>query len=198
MILRSVTFTDFGVYGGTQTLDLTPDAEGDYDRPIVLFRGKNGVGKTTFVEGVRLALHGSLALGPRISRKAYEHHLRRRIHRPASDVIVPPLGASVRVVLELVRDGEHHVYEVLREWRSTGIGLTESVSVFEDDAPPAYVAPDDYDAFLRELVPAVSGDLFFFDGEKLDLLVNDEAADEAMRGAVEQLLGLHLVSLLDT
>ncbi|MBU1802636.1 MAG: hypothetical protein KKA97_10455, partial [Actinobacteria bacterium] len=51
MILRSVTFTDFGVYGGTQTLDLAPDADGDYDRPIVLFRGKNGVGKTTLVEG---------------------------------------------------------------------------------------------------------------------------------------------------
>lgn len=198
MILRSVTFTDFGVYGGTQTLDLAPDADGAYDRPIVLFRGKNGVGKTTFVEGVRLALHGPLALGPRVSRKAYEHHLRRRIHRPASDAADPPEEAAVRVVLDVVRGGEQHAYDVTRSWRSTGVGLVEHVAVLEDGEPPAHVAADDYNAFLRELVPAVAGDLFFFDGEKIDRLVDDEAADASLGQAVEQLLGLHLVSLLDT
>jgi DNA sulfur modification protein DndD len=204
MILRSVTFTDFGVYGGTQTLDLAPDAEGSFDRPIVLFRGKNGVGKTTLVEGVRLALHGPLALGPRVSRKAYEHHLRRRIHRPAGadadapDAPEPPTEAVVRVVLDFVRGGERHTYTVTRSWRSTGIGLVEHVAVLEDGEPPSHVAADDYNAFLRELVPAVAGDLFFFDGEKIDRLVDDGAADEALGQAIEQLLGLHLVALLDT
>ena len=197
MILQSVTFTDFGVYGGTQTLDLAPDTDGAYDRPIVLFRGKNGVGKTTFVEGIRLALHGPLALGPRVARKAYEHHLRRRIHRPVSGSGASPSEASVRVAFDLVRDGEHHSYEVTRSWRSTGIGLHESVSVLEDGEPPTYVAADDYDTFLRELVPAVAGDLFFFDGEKIGQLVDDAAADETLGHAIEQLLGLHLVALLD-
>ena len=198
MILRSVTFTDFGVYGGTQTLDLAPDTEGAYDRPIVLFRGKNGVGKTTFVEGVRLALHGSLALGPRVSRKAYEHHLRRRIHRPAAEVDEPPTEAGVRVVIDFVQGGDRRTYEVYRSWRSTGAGIVETVTVLEDGEPPDHVAADDYNAFLRELVPAVAGDLFFFDGEKIDRLVDDEAADESLGQAIEQLLGLHLVSLLDT
>ena len=200
MILRSVTFTDFGVYGGTQTLDLAPDADGDYDRPIILFRGKNGVGKTTFVEGVRLALHGTLALGPRIARRAYEHHLRRRVHRPSGTgggLGEVPSEASVRVVLDLVRDGTHRTYDVTRSWRLAGASTPETVTVLEDGEPPAHVAADDYDAFLRELVPAVAGDLFFFDGEKIDRLVDDEAADEALGAAIEQLLGLHLVSLLD-
>ena len=78
MIIRSVTFEDFGVYGGRHTLDLAPRTEGTFDRPIVLFHGKNGVGKTSFVEGVRLALHGPLALGRRVSRRVYLDHLRRR------------------------------------------------------------------------------------------------------------------------
>ena len=197
MILRSVTFTDFGVYGGTQTLDLAPDTDGAYDRPIVLFRGKNGVGKTTFVEGVRLALHGPLALGPRVARRAYEHHLRRRVHRPAGSDEGAPTQASVRVVLDFVRDGQRRTYDVTRSWRLAGASTPETVVVLEDGEPPAHVAADDYDAFLRELVPAVAGDLFFFDGEKIDRLVDDEAADEALGAAIEQLLGLHLVKLLD-
>lgn len=199
MILRSVTFTDFGVYGGTQTLDLAPDSDGAYDRPIVLFRGKNGVGKTTFVEGVRLALHGALALGPRVARTSYEHHLRRRVHRPAgADSGSAPTEASVRVVLDFVRGGQRRTYDVMRSWRLAGASTPETVSVLEDGEPPAHVAADDYDSFLRELVPAVAGDLFFFDGEKIDRLVDDEAADEALGAAIEQLLGLHLVKLLDT
>jgi DNA sulfur modification protein DndD len=198
MILRTVTLTDFGVYGGTQVLELAPDTDGTFDRPIILFRGKNGVGKTTFVEAVRLALHGSLALGPRVSRKAYEAHLRRRIHRPVGADRGGPDEAAVEVVLDYVLGGERHTYTVRRTWRTTGVGLVESVSVLEDGEPPAHIAADDYNAFLRELVPAVAGDLFFFDGEKIDRLVDDAAADEALGGAVEQLLGLHLVSLLDT
>lgn len=197
MILRTVTLTDFGVYGGTHVLDLAPNTDGTFDRPIILFRGKNGVGKTTFVEAVRLALHGSLALGPRVSRKAYEAHLRRRIHRPAGTDFDGPTEAAVEVVLDYVRGGERYTYTVRRTWRSTGVGLVESVSVLEDGEPPNHVAADDYNAFLREIVPTVAGELFFFDGEKIDRLVDDAAADEALGQAVEQLLGLHLVSLLD-
>ncbi len=198
MIIRSVTFTDFGVYGGRHTLDLAPRTDGRFDQPIVLFRGKNGVGKTTFVEGIRIALHGSLAVGNRVSRKAYEAHLRRRIHRPAQEDVDRPDEAAVEVVFDYVRGGEQHTYSVRRSWRSTGVGLVESLDVKEDGSAPAHVAADDYDSFLRELVPAVAGDLFFFDGEKIDQLVDDEEADEVLRAAVEQLLGLHLVALLDT
>lgn len=198
MIIRSVTLTDFGVYGGSHEFELAPTTDGAFDRPVVLFRGNNGVGKTTFVEGVRIALHGSLAIGNRVSRKAYEAHLRRRIHRPHRDDADRPEEAAVEVVFDHVRGGESHTYRVCRSWRSTGVGLVESLDVQEDGSAPAYVAADDYDSFLRELVPAAAGDLFFFDGEKIDQLVDDDAADDVLREAVEQLLGLHLVTLLDS
>ena len=197
MIIRSVTFEDFGVYGGRHTLDLAPRTEGTFDRPIVLFHGKNGVGKTSFVEGVRLALHGPLALGRRVSRRVYLDHLRRRIHRPADPDAERPESARVTVEFEFVRSGVPHLYTVTRHWRSTGIGLEEGVRVLEDGTPPPDVEADGLDAFLRELVPASAGDLFFFDGEKIDQLVDDAEADGVLADAVERLLGLHLVLQLD-
>lgn len=195
MIIRTAILEDFGVYGGRHEFDLAPRAIGPFERPIVLFHGKNGVGKTSFVEAVRLALHGPLALGRRVSRRHYLDHLRQRIHRPAD--APRPESAAVSVEFEFVRSGFPHVYSVTRHWRSTGIGLEEDVTVLEDGAPPPGVDIEGYDAFLRELIPASAGDLFFFDGEKIDRLVDDAEADGVLADAVERLLGLHLVQQLD-
>ena len=193
MIIRHVTFTDFGVYGGTQRFDLVPTAEGTYDRPVVLFHGKNGVGKTSFVEAIRIALHGPLALGRRVSQRRYHEHLRRRIHRPAGAEGRQPDCAATHVTFDFVRGGRPHRYEVTRRWRLAGAGIAEEVEILEDGDRPEGVAPEQYDAFLRELVPASASDLFFFDGEKIDRLIDDSEADAALADAVERLLGLNLV-----
>jgi hypothetical protein len=92
MLLRSVTFENFGIYGGVHTFDLTPASTDAFERPVVLFSGKNGVGKTTFVEGIRLCLHGALAVGSRVGQQelrptwssasiAPPHTMRRRTQR---------------------------------------------------------------------------------------------------------------------
>ncbi len=67
MLIKRVILENFGVYGGRYEFDLTPRSDGHFNRPIVLFSGKNGVGKTSFVEAIRLCLHGSMALGGRVS-----------------------------------------------------------------------------------------------------------------------------------
>ena len=103
MIIHKVIFEDFGVYAGKQELDLTLTADSLYDRPIILFHGKNGVGKTSFVEGIRIVLHGSLALGDRVSQRAYQEHLKRRIHRPANPNSPRPIEAGITISFELVR-----------------------------------------------------------------------------------------------
>ena len=90
MLLRSVTFENFGLYAGVHTFDLTPDNAGQFDRPIVLFSGKNGVGKTTFVNGIRLCLHGPLALGGRVGQQEYEAHLAGLIHHRAGSTGAAP------------------------------------------------------------------------------------------------------------
>jgi len=61
MIIRTVKLTNFGIYNGEQTFDLSPLPTARFNRPLVVFRGKNGVGKSTLVNALRLCLHGSLA-----------------------------------------------------------------------------------------------------------------------------------------
>ena len=197
MIIRRLTFTNFGVYGGRNEFELAPRADGQFNRPIVLFSGKNGAGKTTFVEGIRLCLHGSLALGDRVSQSDYEEHLLRRIHRPFQEGKTPPDSASIEIEFEFVRSGERHTYRVERSWHRTRKSVSEQVSITEDGRPPEGLDENQKDSFLRELVPSSAADLFFFDGEKIDKLTDDEESTEILEQTVKSLLGLHLVDRLD-
>ncbi|MCS4149280.1 DNA sulfur modification protein DndD [Salinibacter ruber] len=198
MIIQRVAFTNFGVYGGRNEFELIPRTDEQFSRPIVLFSGKNGAGKTTFVEGIRLCLHGSLALGDRVSRSDYEDHLLRKIHRPFQEGVTPPDAASIEMEFEFVRNGERHTYRVERSWHRTKKSVSESLSITEDGKPPEGLEEDQKDGFLRELVPSSAADLFFFDGEKIDKLTDEEEGSEILGQTVESLLGLHLVDRLDT
>lgn len=197
MIIRRLTFTNFGVYGGRNEFELAPRADGQFNRPIVLFSGKNGAGKTTLVEGIRLCLHGSLALGDRVSRSDYENHLLRRIHRPFVEGREAPEAASIELEFDFVRSGEQHTYQVERSWHRTKKSVSEQVSITEDGHPPEGLDEDQKDSFLRELVPSSAADLFFFDGEKIDKLTDEEESTEILEQTVKSLLGLHLVDRLE-
>jgi len=198
MIIRRVAFTNFGVYGGRNEFELIPRTDEQFSRPIVLFSGKNGSGKTTFVEGIRLCLHGSLAIGDRVSRSDYEDHLLRKIHRPFQEGVTPPDSASIEMEFEFVRSGERHTYRVERSWHRTKKSVSENLSITEDGKPPEGLEEDQKDGFLRELVPSSAADLFFFDGEKIDKLTDEEEGSEILGRTVKSLLGLHLVDRLDT
>ena len=71
MIIRKIILSNFGIYGDNYTFDLTPVPLGNFNRPIILFQGKNGVGKTTLIEAVHrvksiLGVQGSfkIAISP--------------------------------------------------------------------------------------------------------------------------------------
>jgi DNA sulfur modification protein DndD len=197
MIIQKLVLTNFGVYGDRNEFNLAPRSDQQFDKPIVFFSGKNGAGKTTFVEAIRLCLHGSLALGDRVRQKDYDEHLLRRIHRPFQEGQVAPDSASIELEFDFVRNGEQHRYRVERSWHKTPKSVSEQLSISEDGSPPEGLTEDQKDSFLRELIPSSAADLFFFDGEKIQKLTDEEESSEILGDTVKSLLGLHLVDRLD-
>jgi DNA sulfur modification protein DndD len=196
MIINSVTLANFGLYGGKTTFDLRPQPQDGFNRPIVLVRGKNGTGKTTLIEAIRLCLHGPLALGSRVSRAEYEAYLARRIHVPANPQ-EKPTSAEISLALEHVSAGRKHSYQVERSWQQVNERVKETLSILEDGQDLADVStPQQQESFLRELVPPSLTDIFFFDGEKLQMLADDETSQDLLAETVKTLLGVHLVEQL--
>lgn len=196
MIIRELTLENFGVYGGQHTFNLRPNPSHHFNRPIVLLSGKNGVGKTTFVEAIRLCLHGSIALGNRVGQQEYERYLRKRIHRPPAGH-EEPHRAVVRLLFDYVSEGRKHLYKVERKWRRLRASIQEEISIWEDDEPLVNLGADQKEEFLRELIPPGVADLFFFDGEQIRTLAERDEGNLLLGDTVKSLLGLNLVNQLE-
>jgi DNA sulfur modification protein DndD len=192
MILKCLTLNDFGTYGGSQSLNLSPDG----NRTVILIGGKNGSGKSTFLEAIRLCFYGQFALRSTPTRDKYERYLLDRIHRDPS-TSVPPRSASVEVDFDYGDQDGVRTYKAVRKWeRKAGGGLNEHFLLSCDGVPVADVDSAHWQDFVQELIPIGVSDLFFFDGEKVQLLADDESDKKTLSEAVRNLLGTDIIEKL--
>lgn len=196
MILKHIEIENFGIFGGHHTFALSPDVDKHFDRPITLFRGSNGVGKSTVVEAIRLCLHGSLSLGARVGQREYETYLKRRLHHGKGQP-EPAQQAAIRLAFEHVSLGQSQEYMVERVWSRRGEGISSTVSI-QENSELLKSADGEDESILRELVPPGIAELFFFDGEKIATLAEaGEDGNILLADAIKNLLGLHLIEQLD-
>lgn len=197
MILTRLSITNFGVYRDLHEFDLRPRMLDGETVPVILFGGKNGAGKTTILEAIRLCLYGQLALGNRVRRTDYEAYIARRLHKDRAGI---PVANVVRVSVrfEHVHVGVRSFYDATRGWRIDHLGLQESITIYKDGTLLQDIIPEHWNDFLRDLIPPGVANLFFFDGEQIQALANDDTEAESLQEAVKGLLNLDLVDRLKT
>ena len=159
MILQRLTLDNFGLYAGENVFELAPRKSDG--RTVILVRGHNGGGKTTFLEAVRLALYGKRALGERVARATYEDYLNRRIHALSCD-----RRASVQLTFTRQEQGITYSFEVIRSWAERGASVIETLELTRDGEVISEIAPEDWGRYLEDMIPSGVSQLFFFDGEK--------------------------------
>jgi DNA sulfur modification protein DndD len=188
MILHRVTLENVGVYRGRHTIDLTPP---DADRPVVLVGAMNGAGKTTLLGAVQLALYGARARGIERTRKGYKTHLKELINRSVD----PAEGAAVELEFERRIDGNAVRYQIRRGWRNGGSEISELFQVYCNGEPDTLLA-EHWDESIDSFLPARLSHLFFFDGEQIERMADEEEATKLLASAFQSLLGLDLVERL--
>lgn len=193
MLLTEYTIQDFGVFRGKHTLNLRTLNSPPQNKPIILFGGMNGAGKTTLLEGVKLCLYGRSFRRERLSNGAYEKYLKGRIHhhRGLSDSD----GAFVALGFEHSHLGIVSNYYVKRSWKSAG-PLEEQLEILQNGRPIEDLPRDQLQDFLLDLIPAGVAELFFFDGEKIQNLAEDEPGNVHLVDAFNSLVGIDLVNHL--
>lgn len=191
MILEQLTLTNFCLYAGEQALNLAPGRRNGKARPVVLFGGINGGGKTTLLDAVQLALYGSRARCSKRSKLSYDDYLRQCIHHGVD----LDEGASVALSFRYAAEGEEHLYEVHRRWAIRDKKLRESLVVRKDGQRDRWLS-DNWNRVVEDLIPLGISQLFFFDAEKIRFLAEDEHSNEALGTAIKTLLGLDLAERL--
>jgi DNA sulfur modification protein DndD len=191
MRINKLVITDFGPYRGRNEITLRSND----DSPIVLFGGKNGAGKTTLFDAIGFCLHGKSSMGRRTARKDYEQAIRSKLHEYPDGKAE---SAAVRLEFEYAHMGEVDHYSVERSWRDRGKSIVENLEVRRNGQMPSDLNEDQWQDFLKELVPPGVSQLFFFDGEKIQELASAVESDADFEDSMYSLLGLDLIKRLDT
>ena len=126
MIIDKLTLHNFGIYGGRPEIELTPTSS---KKPIVLFGGLNGGGKTTFLDALMLVLYGKFAKCSNRGNLGYDEFLRKSINRHVNEKD----GASIELAFRHRQSNVEESIRITRSWRATGKGIREDVNVFRND-----------------------------------------------------------------
>ncbi|MDB6374025.1 DNA sulfur modification protein DndD [Photorhabdus bodei] len=193
MLIKQLVLHNFRVFNGTHIVDLAPRKRPNdsNNRPIVLFGGLNGAGKTSILTAIRLALYGRLAFGHAVQQQEYIEQLSALIHKGA-DYIQNPEEASVELTFTYNKGGKEAEFAVTRTWQK---GKKDRLVLQQDGHILSEMNYEQCQGFLNELIPHGIADLFFFDGEKIAELAEDESGN-ILRTAVRRLLGLDLIAKL--
>ncbi|WP_057831076.1 DNA sulfur modification protein DndD [Colwellia sp. TT2012] len=186
MIIKSLTLNNFRVFNGVNDINLAPTAS---NKPIVLFGGLNGSGKTSILTGVRVALYGRAAFGFNMTSTEYQEQLSALIHKGNG---IQHNNASIELVFTYSQQGVENEYKVIRSWKK---GQKDKLALYKNEVKEAALGYEQCQAFLNELIPIGIADLFFFDGEKIADLAEDQSG-AVLQTAVRRLLGIDVIERL--
>ena len=168
MIFKKLTLENFRVFNGEHSLDLQPKKDGLLSKPIILFGGLNGAGKTSILTAIRLLLLGRRALSSIPNNKEYADYLSQQLNNKAKKED-NAAKASISLEFTHTHQGKHGVFTITRTW---GIDGKEKIS-FEHADEDSNLTSEQIQSIISEMIPPGIGDLFFFDGEKIAELAED-------------------------
>lgn len=188
MILDEITLHNFGLYEGRQTITLTPAAN---NKPVVLFGGLNGGGKTTLLDALQLCLFGGHAKTSSRGSLAYPEYLARCIHRG-----VEAMEAGIRISFRHTVEGEEESFVIDRSWRLANGTCRERLEVLKNGQHDQTLA-DNWASQVDDFIPANIAHLFLFDGEQIERYASQQDSSLLIGTAIQNLLGLDIVDQLD-
>ena len=184
MLIKKLTLHNFGVYAGINTYDFNSD------KPIVLIGGKNGRGKTTFLEAILISLYGANAFSFRESKaKTYGQYLK---------TFVNVTDGSNETYLELelsLEEDKDDRYLIRREWNAKKERVKEVTTVFKNGEVNTFLT-DNWPLFIENVLPSGLSSFFFFDGEKIAELAAEET-NIHMKKSIKALLGITVLDSLE-
>ena len=191
MHLTKVTLKNYGVYRDKVEFDLTTTP----DKPVILIGGTNGAGKTTLFESILVGFYGQSYFDKKTTRKEYEKFLGNKVHRYLGTTAAAD-STSIVVDFKFYHNGIVDDYTVDRTWYDNDGRLTEELKIKKNNKRLDSVEESQWQSFIEELIPKGIAKLFFFDGEKIVKMTEDDNEEIEIKSSFDSLLGLDVVEQL--
>ena len=182
MIIKRLTLHNFGVYASDNEFDFKSD------KPVVLIGGLNGRGKTTFLEAILIALYGSNSFAYKEGKyNSYGKYLASYVNQ--SD-------GSLKTFVELEFLMNEDLYKIRRSWNLLSQKRTqEKIEVYKNSDFSDFLTKN-WSMFIENVLPNGLSKFFFFDGEKIAEIAEEDSSNE-MEKAIKSMLGITNLDTLE-
>lgn len=134
---------------------------------IILVGGKNGAGKSTIFEAIKVCIYGPIAYKYQGFNSSYISKIKSNINNNA--LKNDSVDAFVSIDIELTENTEKNTYTLLREWTYEDKKLNENFSVYKNYS--SYPLNEEelnyFENYITSIISPKIFEFFFFDGEHL-------------------------------
>ncbi len=187
MIIDELVVHNFGPFAERHRVTLTPPSP---EKPIVLFGGLNGHGKTTLLDALQLCLYGPFSNNVSRGSLPYNDYLHRCVHRNSG-----VKEAAIEIAFRHATNGQENQYRIHRSWRVNKNGCRERFEVLKNRRREDALA-ENWISEVEDFIPPNIAGLFFFDGEQVEQYAAPESSIQLVSTAIQNLLGLDIVDQL--
>lgn len=148
MKIKQLKLKNIGSFYGEHCFSFKTE---ENQKNIVLIGGRNGAGKTTIFESLRLCLYGYKLYGYRQNSQLYTNKIIQLINDRAKTILPTDAAISLEIMIE---DGySNSIFEIDRKWSLKGNKLKENYIVYQNKEQ---LSPDElqnFDHYLMQIIP---------------------------------------------
>lgn len=179
MIIKRVTITNFRNYLGENTFNFDTNGE----KNIVLIGGRNGAGKTSLADSIRLCLYGRKYGGTVVSEASYQNYLSEICSKKCDSF-------SVEMLISMDEENPPVEMRVRRSFNRLSNTFYEDLTLNKGESKIEIVDESYWSYYIEKLISPLVSRYFFFDGEKVkDVIASSESMDY-MRNAINDITGV--------
>ena len=163
MKINKLVLKNFRSYEEETVFDFTTTN----NKNIILIGGKNGAGKSTIFEAIKVCIYGPIAYKYQGFNSSYISKIKSNINN--NSLKNDSVNAFVSIDIEITENTDKNTYTLLREWTYSDKKLNENFSVYKNHST-SKLNEEELNYFENYITSVISPkifEFFFFDGEHL-------------------------------
>lgn len=190
MKIKQLTIKNFRSFKEESKFDF--DTYGE--KNIILIGGENGSGKSSIFEAIKLCIYGPLTYRYQGMVPNYIAKIKSAINEDVYSK--DSINSFVELKILFNVSGEENLYTIRRTWDLIKGKLREEFIIKKDGRVLRENESEEFESFLKDLIPPNVFDLFFFDGEKLSEFFSDKKGNLKLKDTILTLNNLDIFNIL--